>query len=395
MNAYSRSMPHLGFDPTPGDVERTRTLARRHAEINHELQQVLAIIQGIDLSRWQGRAGDAMRSRVSTFAPALRKSADLADRLHSATSTWAGKLSTFQAEANALERKAAGATSQHQALQNQQAARPPHSSSTDSQLEAAAANLSGIHGQAEELHQHYLAAAGETAKDAEEHPSLWEQTEPFRKILEAVLAPFDIVAADHWIDLLKEAAGQPSEWLEEVDQSLETVESLMSQGKPASEALIEAARTAESVGSKLDAWEAFTPGWLRAAAGSLAEIRGLSYGLGALGVLADVGTAISPQDSGAMGWVDRGAAGVNGGLLVANMALDEIPVVGEVTLIGTGVYLAGDFLYHHWAPFRNVCNDVGHATVTAVEDTGKAAVAVGHVAGHAWHSVTSTIGSWF
>jgi hypothetical protein len=27
--------------------------------------------------------------------------------------------------------------------------------------------------------------------------------------------------------------------------------------------------------------------------------------------------------------------------------MEEIPVVGEVTLAGTGVYLAGDYLYHH------------------------------------------------
>jgi hypothetical protein len=99
------------------------------------------------------------------------------------------------------------------------------------------------------------------------------------------------------------------------------------------------------------------------------------------------------------------------------MFTDEIPVVGEVVLIGTGLYLAGDFLYHHWAPFRNVCNDIGHATVaagkwighetaagakwvgnTAVhvgQDIGHAAQAVGGTAKSVWHSVTSGIGSWF
>ena len=129
---------------------------------------------------------------------------------------------------------------------------------------------------------------------------------------------------------------------------------------------------ADRVTVNADAWEAFAPAWLKMAAGSLSEISGLSYGLGGLGVLADLGTVISPQDSGALGWVDRGAAGVNGALLIANMATDEIPVVGEVTLIGTGLYLAGDFLYHHWTPFHNVANDVGHATVTAAEWTGHA-----------------------
>jgi hypothetical protein len=134
--------------------------------------------------------------------------------------------------------------------------------------------------------------------------------------------------------------------------------------------------------------EAFSPGWLKTAAGGLAGIRGLSYTLTGLGLVADVGTIISPQDHGAMGWVDRGAAGVNGALLAANLALDEIPVAGEVVMIGTGVYLADDYLYHHWTPFRNVCNDVGHATVSAAID-------VSHAASSGWHATTSFVGGLF
>lgn len=226
-------------------------------------------------------------------------------------------------------------------------------------------------------------------KDGEEEKeNAWEKTEPYRKYLETFLAPFDIVAADHWIDALEKVASQPSEWVAGFGETVESIEAAKNAGQPISQALIKAAYEAEEVGSKLDAWEAFSPTWLKAAAGSLSEIRGLSTTLGALGIVADAGTIISPQDKGAMGWVDRGAAGVNGGLLVANMFLDEIPVVGEVTLVATGVYLAGDFLYHHFKPFHDVCDDVGHATVTAVKD-------VGHAASSAWHSVSSTVGSWF
>lgn len=216
----------------------------------------------------------------------------------------------------------------------------------------------------------------------------WEGSERVRSYIEATLAPFDIVAADHWIAMLEKAAGQPSEWIEELDGMIKEVTDLRDAGKPAADALIEAANEAESVGNKLDAWEAFAPGWLKTAAGGLAEIRGLSYTLTGLGLIADAGTIISPQDHGAMGWVDRGAAGVNGGLLVANLAMDEIPVAGEVVMVGTGVYLAGDYLYHHWTPFRNVCNDVGHATVSVVKD-------VGHAASTGWHAATSFVGGLF
>ena len=58
---------------------------------------------------------------------------------------------------------------------------------------------------------------------------------------------------------------------------------------------------------------------------------------------------------------------VDGGLIALNASLDWIPVAGEVVIVGTGVYLAGDALYH-WKPFRDVANAVGHATVRVVDD---------------------------
>jgi hypothetical protein len=176
--------------------------------------------------------------------------------------------------------------------------------------------------------------------------------------------------------------------MKEVDHQLAEIETLMRAGQSPVEDLIEAGNLAERTGAKLDAWDAFAPGWLKTAAGSLAGIKGLSYTLSGLGLLADVGTMVSPQDKGAMGWADRGVAGFNGALITANLVMDEIPGVGEVMLAASGVYLAGDFLYHHWAPFHDVANDVGHATV-------KVADGLGHTARSAWHSLTSTIGSWF
>ena len=86
-----------------------------------------------------------------------------------------------------------------------------------------------------------------------------------------------------------------------------------------------------------------------------------------------------------MAWVDRGAAGVNaaaagldGSYAVVGLVTGttfEIPVVGEVALVGTGLYLGADYLYHHWTPFRDVANDTGHAVASIAKDT--------------WHDVTS------
>lgn len=258
---------------------------------------------------------------------------------------------------------------------------------------------------------------------------LWDRTDPGRKLVEFVLAPFDTVAADHWIDLLKEMAGQPREWLRDLDEKITEVAELQKSGAPAGEELMELGGRADRTSAMFDAWDAFAPGWLRAAAGSIAEIRGLSSALTGLGLVADASDLISPQNSGVMGMIDRIAAGSNAaaiilgqgferglikfqpatadgpaaaapegaladggtavseeaateggevateaavdtGLVTLNASLDWVPVAGEVVMIGTGVYLAGTFLYQHWTPFRDVAKAVGHATVRVVDDIG-------------------------
>ena len=253
--------------------------------------------------------------------------------------------------------------------------------------------MGGIHGQAQELQQRYLAAASKTAAGVDQHSGLWEGTEPVRKVLEAVLAPLDIVAADHWVSALKEVAEVPWEWLAQVGEKTEDVEKLKLAGQSRVEELIEAAKFTETAGGKIDAWWAFAPKWLATAAGAIAEIRGLSYTLSGLGLVADAGTIITPQNKGALGWGDRGVALVNGGLITADLVLGGLPVVGEVALAATGLYLAGDFLYQHWTPFHDVANDVGHATVKAVDVVGHAADATWQGLDSDWHAVTS-VGSW-
>jgi transposase len=276
LTGYARSLPYLGFDPAPGDVGLTQSLAHRHYQVAAEARQVLAVLERLDLSAWQGRAGDAMRALQATFPPALRNTASAAQTLQAATSSWAAQLSGFQAEADALERQAASASAQHQALQTQQAALPPDSRVLNGELESSSAAVSRIQGQAQELHERYLAAAAKTAADADRTSGLWGKTEPVRTVLEAVLAPFDIVAADHWVGALKEVAGVPAEWVKEVDEAIDEVNEQIRAGRSPVAALIEAGDLAESTGGKIDAWYAFAPGWLKTAAGSLAEIRGLS-----------------------------------------------------------------------------------------------------------------------
>ena len=388
----------LGFDPAPGDVDLTRSLAQRHAQVAAEARQVLALVERMNLSGLQGQAANALRAIQGTFPPALRSTASAADTLQAAATSWANQLAQFQAEADALEKQAATATAHQQALQNQQAALPPGSTVLTADIQTATTTVSGINSQATELHGRYLAAAGKTAADVGEHGNLWENTEPVRKVLEAVLAPFDIVAADHWVSALKEVAGVPSEWVKGVDESIGEAVKLIKAGKSPTEQLIEAANLTEKTGAKLDAWETWSPGWVKTAAGAITEIKGLSYTLSGLGLIADAGTIVSPQNQGALGLVDRGAALGNGLLITGDLVLDGLPGIGEVALAATGIYLASDYLYQHWTPFRDVANDVGHATVDVADDVGhgavKAADGVAHTADSALHAVTS-IGSLF
>jgi len=393
LNAYARSLPALGFDPAPGDVDMTRNLAQRHAMVAQEARQVIALLERLNLSVLQGRTADALRAAQGTLPPALRSAASAAETLQAAASSWANQLSGFQAEADALERQATAAMAQQQALQAQQAMMPPGALVLADDLKAASTTVGGIHGQAQELQQRYLAAASKTAAGVDQHSGLWEGTEPVRKVLEAVLAPLDIVAADHWVSALKEVAEVPWEWLAQVGEKTEDVEKLKLAGQSRVEELIEAAKFTETAGGKIDAWWAFAPKWLATAAGAIAEIRGLSYTLSGLGLVADAGTIITPQNKGALGWGDRGVALVNGGLITADLVLGGLPVVGEVALAATGLYLAGDFLYQHWTPFHDVANDVGHATVKAVDVVGHAADATWQGLDSDWHAVTS-VGSW-
>jgi hypothetical protein len=178
----------------------------------------------------------------------------------------------------------------------------------------------------------------------------------------------------------------------------------MADGAPLDETSSAFAKTAaaiERAGAERDAMAAFEPSTVQLAERAATGIEFAGRALGGLGLLADAGTLLTPQDAGAAGWVDRGAAAVNGGFLTADLlgaeaVMDVIPGVGEIAIAVTGVYLAGDFLYHHWTPFRDVINAAGHMIVKVADSTGHAAVRVaddvGHAASAAWDS---TVGSVF
>lgn len=213
---------------------------------------------------------------------------------------------------------------------------------------------------------------------------------------------WNIVGMGAWIDHAVEAG---TEGLEDAVKSLaslraeraaaqstlDAIEAMKSQGMEILDSVAKEGEEAASLLARTGDLESSLAAGIKSA-GFLKALGGVSRVVDGAGVLADALTIISPEDKGAMGWVDRGAAGVNGALLVANMTMDEIPVVGEVVMIGTGVYLAGDYLYHHWTAFRNVCNTVGNATADAAKwtwnEAGKGIDEAGHLASETGHEVS-------
>jgi uncharacterized protein YukE len=218
-------------------------------------------------------------------------------------------------------------------------------------------------------------------------PSLWERTELPRQVLEWVLAPSDMAAGDHWVSLLKKAGEEREELFEDYDEDFEQALKAFREGNSTARSLIvRAADSLDHVGNRLEVWDAIAPRWVKTGARWASQIKGLSYGMSAAGILADAWTLVSPEDSGGMAVVDRSAAVLNAGALGASASVEfalssgwiaadsaaaVIPGVGGVVIGVTGAYLAGDFIYHHRAEIGDVATNVGHAVVRADETLGR------------------------
>ncbi|HWE91362.1 MAG TPA: hypothetical protein VG317_18015 [Pseudonocardiaceae bacterium] len=112
--------------------------------------------------------------------------------------------------------------------------------------------------------------------------------------------------------------------------------------------------------------------------------------MGGLAVVGDVYTILHPEETGAAGTVKQVAAGANiagtaTALLAVNASADWIPVAGEAVAAGTGLYLAGDALYHIPA-VHDVVNKAAGAVANVAVGGAKD---VAHAASSAWHAVTS------
>jgi hypothetical protein len=125
------------------------------------------------------------------------------------------------------------------------------------------------------------------------------------------------------------------------------------------EALIRAASRLEQIGYAADAFDPAqeTPGLVRAAgAGGLPEsalLTDLGRFFAVAGIASDALTVISPDGDGAVEQnVNRSMAVLNAGATVTLLAtagsVSWVPVVGQVVVLATGLWLAGDWVYNSY-----------------------------------------------
>lgn len=238
-------------------------------------------------------------------------------------------------------------------------------------------------------------AASEIGDQKSAFDEFIEKIEPIAKVNDWAHLPLDLSASDVWLDKKLEAWAKSAEgglkdakaartdldstlqqaFDDEVGSvahdydnglaSMEDVQSAFAKYDSAAKTAIQAAdATVDSAQTGVDIAKAFGVG---------------SKVMGGLSIAGDAYTIIHPEDSGTMGTVDRVAAGANmagtaTALLAANASADWIPGVGEVVAGGTGLYLAGDALYH----IPVVHDFVNHAAST-----------IGHTLSSGWHDVTS------
>lgn len=193
--------------------------------------------------------------------------------------------------------------------------------------------------------------------------------------IEGPHAVWDALGADSALTALIDHGKAPGEWAEKLPELVKQwySEDVNALAYDADRGLTSWDNVEAAYGRwlrKTDAAEFFTEKWLgdtkvlRAITPGLQFLKGLTGGAAILG---DISVIAHPEDKGTMGWVDRGMAGANMALVTADLVLDSIPGVGEVAMVGTGIFLGGDYLYHHWEPFHNLCDTVGHGTVSVAK----------------------------
>ncbi|MBV9024881.1 MAG: hypothetical protein JO362_14090 [Streptomycetaceae bacterium] len=213
----TRSFPVLGFDPAPGDPDEVDRQARELEDASHLLSEVLRQLDNTDRQAWQGETADALRQHLEhDVTPLVRKTRDAFSMAADTYRSWAARLRTYQAEADALERQGGDAVGEQlladQALRSagyQPEHRIPASNAqaaaAQNRLNAGEAAATAVSAKAQRLHEDYLRDAGHYA-DQLQHADQQAPHKPHGGFMSALEGAWQ--GAKHWAaeDLPKDLA---------------------------------------------------------------------------------------------------------------------------------------------------------------------------------------------
>ncbi|MET7827833.1 enoyl-CoA hydratase/isomerase family protein [Streptomyces sp. NPDC005386] len=171
------AFPHIGWDPTPGDVEDTRELAKKLGNLASELGTALKELEQIEAGAWKGKTAVAFSEYIGKdVTPLIRKSHDSFDKASHALHRWATELHDFQDEATRLE-KAAG-----EKLEAKEKAEQKADGKGSEELGKASGAVDEVTNKVHDLESRYSLAAGEISKEldkagdiAPDEPGFWDR----------------------------------------------------------------------------------------------------------------------------------------------------------------------------------------------------------------------------
>ncbi|MFJ6570075.1 putative T7SS-secreted protein [Streptomyces sp. NPDC091292] len=177
MTGKRPAYPNIGWDPTPGDVDDTRDLARKLGGLASELGSSLRDLERIECGAWKGKAANAFVEYLGKdVTPLVRKSHDSFDKASRALHKWAGELKDFQDEADRLE-KAAG-----EKLDAKEEAEQKAEGKGSEDLGKASGEVNEIINKVHDLEDRYNRAAGLISKEldkagdiAPNEPGFWDK----------------------------------------------------------------------------------------------------------------------------------------------------------------------------------------------------------------------------
>ncbi|MGV9881810.1 enoyl-CoA hydratase/isomerase family protein [Streptomyces sp. NPDC003006] len=172
MGTKRPAFPNIGWDPTPGDVQDTRELAKKLGGLAGELGAAVRDLERIECGAWKGKAALAFTEYIGEdVTPLIRKSHESFDKASRALHRWAKELADFQDEADRLEKKAGDK------LDARSEAKPD-----SEEMGRASGAVTDLIGDVHDLEDRYGKAAGAISKEldkagdiAPDEPGFWDR----------------------------------------------------------------------------------------------------------------------------------------------------------------------------------------------------------------------------